>query len=227
MVWQARCEGLTVAAVFVVSPGTARFVGASRQLLGVACWHARPYAYCGSVDVDPATLPDPLRDQWERVGAALASDFQLRGVVGVDGIVTPDGQLVVIEINPRPSASMELVDRRTGRSLAADHLAVSGLTGKPSSPAPGGGRWAKGLFRAVSPIDIDGALNERLDRLAEDWTRADGWPAIADLPQTGTTLPPGAPCVTLFAAADTGREARRLLNERMTTLEHLFATPGR
>jgi predicted ATP-grasp superfamily ATP-dependent carboligase len=222
MVWQERHAGLPVAGVFVVIPGAARFVGASRQVLGVESWHARPFAYCGSIDVDPATLPAPLRDQWQRVGNALADDLGLRGVVGVDAIVAPDGRLVVIEINPRPSASMELVDRRTGRPLAADHLGAYGIVSRGGTPSPGGGRWAKGVLRTRSPLAVDDAMNERLDRLASQWTGADGWPAIADLPRSGTFLPAGAPCVTLFAVSDTGRKARRILDDRIAIVDRLF-----
>lgn len=226
-VWQERCAGLAVAGVFVVVPGAARFVGASRQILGVESWNARAFAYCGSIDVDPATLPSPLRDQWHRVGDALADDLHLRGVVGVDAIVAQGGRLVVIEINPRPSASMELVDRRTGRPLAADHLAAHGIVTGSGGVSPAGGRWAKGILRTRSPIDVDDAMNERLDRLASRWTEVDGWPAIADLPRSGTSLPTGAPCVTLFAVSDSGRKARRVLDDRIAIVDRLLANSAR
>jgi predicted ATP-grasp superfamily ATP-dependent carboligase len=65
-------------------------------------------------------------------------------------------------------------------------------------------------------------MNERLDRLASQWTGADGWPAIADLPRSGTFLPAGAPCVTLFAVSDTGRKARRILDDRIAIVDRLF-----
>jgi predicted ATP-grasp superfamily ATP-dependent carboligase len=214
-VWQERCPGLPVSGAFVVTNREARLVGASRQLIGVTAWSAPPYAYCGSIDVDPQTLPDDLGDQWNRIGSVLAGTLGLRGVVGVDAIVTPSGRLVVIEVNPRPTASMELVDRRTGRALAADHLAACGVVTGRCTPAPSGGRWAKGILRAAALIEIDDRLCDRLDGFNSAWSHGDGWPAIADLPRSGTVVASGAPCISLFAVADTGREARRLLDQRM------------
>jgi len=224
-VWQERCPGLPVSGAFVVTSGGARLVGASRQLIGVKAWRTPPYAYCGSVDVDPQTLSDDLGDQWNRIGSVLAGTLGLRGVVGVDAIVTPAGRLVVIEVNPRPTASMELVDRRTGRALAADHLAACGIVTGRCFPAPSGGRWAKGILRAASLIEIDDRLCDRLDGFNAAWSHEDGWPAIADLPRLGTVIPNGAPCVSLFAVADTGREARRLLDLRMTIIEEAIGRP--
>jgi uncharacterized protein len=218
-VWQERCPGLPVSGAFVVTNRGARLVGASRQLIGVTAWYAPPYAYCGSVDVDPQTLPDDLGDQWNRIGSVLAGTLGLRGVVGVDAIVTPSGRLVVIEVNPRPTASMELVDRRTGRALAADHLAACGIVTGRCTPAPSGGRWAKGILRAAALIEIDDRLCDRLDGFNAAWSHGDGWPAIADLPRSGTVVPSGAPCISLFAVADTGREARRLLDQRMGIIQ--------
>jgi len=225
-VWQEHCPGLPVAGVFVVRSDGARLAGASRQLLGVAPWHAPPYAYCGSIDVDPLSLPRPLVEQWNRIGILLAGPFGLRGVVGVDAIVSPAGRLVVIEINPRPTASMELVDRRTGGALAADHLAACGFVTGPCSPAPAGGRWAKGILRSAAPIAVDAELCDRLDGLNRIWSRTDGWPAIADLPRCGTVIPTGSPCITLFAVADGGRRARRLLDERMAIVDGAIGRSG-
>ncbi len=224
-VWQERCTGLPVAGVFVVTSRGARLVGASRQLIGVGAWHANPYAYCGSIDVDPQTLPDDLGHQWDRIGSLLAGPFALRGAVGVDAIVTPSGQLVVIEINPRPTASIELIDRRTGGCLAGDHLAACGIVTGRCSPAPSGGRWAKGILRVALPIAIDDRLCDRLDRFNAAWSGADGWPAIADLPRSGTVVPSGAPCISLFAVADTGRQARRLLDDRMGIVSEAIGRP--
>lgn len=225
VVWQERIPGLAVAGVFVVSDGAARLVGASRQWIGDAAWHATGHAYCGSVDVDPGTLPDRLRDDWARIGSVLADAFGVRGVVGVDAIVAPSGRLVVIEVNPRPTASMELIDRRTGFPLAAEHLAAFGIATAPPPSSPAGGRWTKGILRAPVPITVDERLGDRLDRLSEAWSRVDGWTAIADLPRAGSVVPAGAPFLTLFAVADTGRESCTLLDRRRAIVDRGLRRP--
>jgi len=38
-------------------------------------------------------------------------------------------------------------------------------------------------------------------------------------------VPSGAPCITLFAVADTGREARQRLDQRMETVREAIGRP--
>jgi len=224
-VWQRRVAGDPVSAVFCLASVDSRLLGVSRQLVGTDWCRAAPFAYAGSVSVPRAGAFLAIHDQFESLTTILAGHAGLRGVVGVDAIVNPSGRLVVIEVNPRPTASMELVDRRTGRALAADHLAACGIVTGRCSPAPSGGRWAKGILRAASLIEIDDKLCDRLDGFNSAWSHGDGWPAIADLPRSGTVVPSGAPCISLFAVADTGRKARRLLDLRMGIVQEAIGRP--
>ena len=58
----------------------------------------------------------------------------LAGFVGIDLIWTPDGQAVVIEINPRPTCAYVGLSRRLGRNLGTEILAIQD-TMPTSSPA--------------------------------------------------------------------------------------------
>ena len=84
---------------------------------------------------------EPLRQSLERLLAQLANQTRLAGLVGVDFIV-PRGrqgqplQPTLIEINPRPTATMELIERRAGTSLAAAHLAAFGWSSPKPPPPP-------------------------------------------------------------------------------------------
>lgn len=232
-VWQARVAGVPVSGSFVVDGEGARLVGTTEQFVGVRSWHAPPFAWCGCVDVAPDRLPDPIRLQWLAIGDALGRAFGVRGAIGVDAILSPEGRLVVLEVNPRPTASMELVDRREGGALAGDHLRACGWPG----PAPvrldraTGGTWAKAILRVSRTLDVGPRVTGTIDALSSRWTEADGHPALADLPRSGTTVPAGAPLVTLFAVGDGREEARRRLARRVATLEaalgHADGPPGR
>jgi len=218
-VWQERISGTPVAASFLLGDRGPRWIGASRQLLGVDRWQAKPYAYCGSVDLPPTATGERQQAQWERIGTLLEHDFGLRGAVGVDAIETAAGELVVIEVNPRPTASMELIERRSGESVAARHLAIDGPSRSHfPAPASGGGTWAKAVVRSPFAVGIEAPLVERFDAILAAWTGQDGWPALADLPRRGTAVDPGMPLLTVFAVADSAAESLRVLDERTATI---------
>lgn len=215
--WQEWIPGEPVAAAYVIDDAGARLVGVSRQFVGREAWGAAPFAWCGSSDVAPESLPDRRQDRWRRIGAVLWRDLGLRGAIGVDAIATADGDLVVVEVNPRPTASMELIERRCGLSLAAEHLRAHGIDVDFAPAQPGSGAtWAKGILRVGRALDVSAELSDRLDELSASWSDGSGWPAIADLPRPGTTIPAGAPLVTVFAG-DAGDPCPRL-DARMEAL---------
>jgi len=221
-VWQKRVAGHAWSLSFTCGAGAGRLWGASRQLVGRSWCHANPFAYCGSVAVDPGSLTAAMRAQACRLGDLLGSGFGLVGLVGVDVVLGANGRLHVIEVNPRPTASMELVERTGAGSLADDHLTACG-TASPRScavaPSPcSGATWAKAVLFAPRPLHVTPSRADRLAALAGDWTAHDGWPAVADIPNAGSHIPAGSPVITLFASADSEPLARRRLRQRTERL---------
>ena len=221
--WQERVGGVAVSASFVVDARSAVLVGTSRQLLGVARWHAPPFAWCGAVDVPPESVDDGVLRRWDRVGTVLRRDFGVTGAVGVDAIEGDDGGLVVVEVNPRPTASMELVERRCGTSIAALHLAAHGLD-SPAAPAAAATAsvWAKAVLRTPASLPVCERLCESLDALDEGFRREDGAAGLADLPRAGTALPPGSPILTIFASGTRAAEALAALERRAGAVQRLL-----
>jgi predicted ATP-grasp superfamily ATP-dependent carboligase len=225
-VWQARLRGRSWSAAFVCSGGRARLDSFVRQLVGLRWCHGGPFAFCGAVEM-PAANAD-LRRRLERLGGILAGEFGLLGLVGVDLVDTGRGELHVVEVNPRPTASMELAERSRGRSLAATHLAACGLPcpSAARAPAVAAGFWAKSVLFSPRPLVIDDATAAWLAAAAERGRHRDaGWPAVADLPEAGTTLAAGRPVVTIFARGRTPAAARRGLRRRTAAV--LEAVCGR
>ena len=231
LIWQKWIEGEAVAAVFLLSDSGADLLGTSHQLLGKNWCHARGHLYCGSVDVPLPLLAESIRRDWDAVGRLLAETSGLRGVVGVDAVADRAGRLTVIEVNPRPTASLELIERRTGRSLAGEHLRACGFpvptpellsdAAVPASPTC----WAKAILRAPHALNVNELLLEKLAFHATDWRRKDGWPAVADLPGSGEAIPLGGPVLTLLAPGDGPGAAHLRLIERCATLSAaLFET---
>ena len=152
-------------------------------------------------------------------GRLLAESFGLAGTVGVDFILGADDSITVIEVNPRPTASMELVERTTGRSIAAAHFAACGFP-PPAPPAADAlpGIWSKAILFAPQNLTIDEPLLQRLRRLAQPWTHDDGWPALADIPQPGQTLARGRPVMTIFARGESPEDSHARLVARTTSV---------
>jgi predicted ATP-grasp superfamily ATP-dependent carboligase len=223
-VWQRRVDGCSWSASYLVGAGRGRLIGVSRQLLGRRWCHARPFAFCGCVDIAPESLAAEIHDQLLRLGGVLVDPFGLVGLVGVDLVIDNQRRVHVIEVNPRPTASMELIERATGLSLAAAHLEASGFRSPVVGPAwPRLGTWSKAVLFAPHDIEIDDAVLASL-RAAAGAPSA-GWPLVADLPRASQTISAGSPICTLFAHGDSPRRSLAALRRRMRGLSQPSAVP--
>ncbi len=222
LLWQRVVPGVGRSASYVARAGTARLVGSSLALTAADWCGGRTFAYCGSIDVPLDRLPDGLRWSCERLGTAIAAAFDLTGLFGIDLIEDAAGALHVLEVNPRPTASLELVERATGWSLAAAHLAASGWGAEPGGGAATDGIWAKAIA-FTPPAATAAAVTAAVAELAERWTAADGLPAVADVPRSDEPPTPGAPLITVFARGDTAAQAVATLRDRVRELRRSIA----
>ena len=223
-IWQRRVRGRPWSATYLMAGGSSRLLGTSRQLLGRRWCHAQPFAFCGSVDVAVGALAATVRDHLGRLGGVLAERVGMGGLVGVDLVIDQDDRVHVIEVNPRPTASMELIERATGLSLAAAHMAACGFPAPPAAQTrPRRGTWSKAILYAPRDLRVDDAS------LAAILTAAggphDGWPLVADIPAPLQTLPAGSPVCTLFAHGDSPRQSLAALHRQARAVSRPFAAP--
>lgn len=80
----------------------------------------KPFGYAGSTG--PLSISAVAQKKWQDIADALTARFRLKGLFGVDAIATPDGEIVPIEVNPRYTASMELIESATQRSMVRLHI---------------------------------------------------------------------------------------------------------
>lgn len=221
-VWQQWIDGTPLAAAYVMQSGRATLLGASRQLVGEPWCQAGPFAYCGSIALPIGQLRGTTVDQLTRLGTLLAESFGLVGVVGADLVMDPAGGITLIEVNPRPTASMELIERATGSSIAGLHLAACGHA--PTSPPPpfvaATGHWSKAILFTQRDLAVDDRLLDSLEQRSAAWTGSDGWPALADIPQPGQTINRGSPFITIFAHGETADDSRQRLTTRTQAVQH-------
>ncbi len=189
--YQEKIEGPSLAAAFVAKDGRAEFLGISRQLHG----GPRGFAYRGSLG--PWPLDEEETERIGRMGLAFASAFGLMGLFGVD-LIWRDGWPWPVEINPRYTASMEVLERATGRSFLAEHARafdpVLAKRLRPRRVRPPNGRCIGKAF-ILAPASCRFPTHPLRN--------GEGWPRLADLPWPGERFSAGEPVVTVFASGPT------------------------
>jgi predicted ATP-grasp superfamily ATP-dependent carboligase len=153
---------------------------------------------------------------WSALGNELANAFHLRGLFGVDAILR-DGVPWPIEINPRYTASVEVLERSLQLPsllwhrdvfeqrplLAFRPLPTPTIQGKAVLYArytiafPGDGPWKASLEAGA---DLDAV-------------------EYADIPHVGETIEQGQPVLTLFASAATAETCQAKLRENAEALD--------
>jgi predicted ATP-grasp superfamily ATP-dependent carboligase len=200
----ARCylqefvDGVPGSVVFVAAGGRCSVLAVSRQLIGDSVFGAAGYRYCGSMmSLDP---DDPWEgDRRLASGAHALADaasrlFRLVGVNGVDFVVR-DGVPVAIEVNPRWSASMELVDRVCEAPLMAAHEEACRSGAPPHVHRPRDvGVTGKAIVFAKSRVTTGDTRR---------WIGSAGWGDVRDVPWPGTSFERGDPICTVLAAGRT------------------------
>jgi predicted ATP-grasp superfamily ATP-dependent carboligase len=186
---QEHISGLACSAAAVADRRSAVLLGVSEQLIGQRWLGARGYAWCGSVV--PPRLGDEervaLAAEAQAVCAHLASAFELCGLFGVD-LVWDGERAWVVEVNPRPTASLECIEAAHEVDVFAAHL--DGCDGRLPPVAPGARRAAgKAVLFATRDVRVGD-------------TR--GWPArgIRDVPHPRERIAAGHPVCTLVSVQE-------------------------
>ncbi len=214
---QQYVGGESASAVFVAAGGQAVLLGATRQLLGSDFNLPRPFLYVGSLG--PLRLAAQELSRISSLGSAIAKQFHLAGLFNVD-FVRNDAGLWPIEVNPRYSASVEIIERTSETPLIELHAQAceSGRLPAAESPAAGGSAG-----KAVVYAERDGIVPSELDDLVGQWNRDSRRPGLADLPRIGEALRKHQPVVTVFAQGDSLEEVEKELRSRVWAVQRLLA----
>lgn len=195
---QRRVEGRAISALVLAGARDAAVIGFSEQWTAPA--PGQPFRFGGAMA--PAGIADNLAAAFTDAAIAAAREFGLRGLNGIDFLVGPDGWWL-IEINPRPGATLDLFDGAEGHALIASHIAA--VRGAPLPVSP---RLSLGAAIQIVYAPRAIAVMPNLD-----------WPRWAlDRPHAGEAIPEQAPLCTIHAHAVTAWEARRLCAARARAL---------
>jgi uncharacterized protein len=202
---QRHVSGLACSAAAVADGRSAVLLGVSEQLVGHRGFGARGYAWCGNVV--PPRLDESQRRalgaEAQAICAHVASAFELRGLFGVD-LVWDGERAWVVEVNPRPTASLECIEAAHEVDVFAAHL--DGCAGLLPPIAPSA-RRAAGKAVVFATRDV---------RVGD--TR--GWPAraIRDVPHPHERIAAGHPVCTLVSAEESPEAVLADLEERAAAL---------
>jgi len=159
----------------------------------------RPFLYGGAETA--RDLGPRLEEALTHALGLLARYAGLRGLCGIDFVLSPSGEWQLIEINPRPTATFDLL-ARAGDAFRA-HLAAC----RDQALPPIRRRMpyaAQAVLYATTAQGIPNSLD---------------WPLwISDRPQPGSTVPAGAPVCTVRAEGADAAAARRGLARRLAAL---------
>jgi predicted ATP-grasp superfamily ATP-dependent carboligase len=192
--FQEIVTGRAVSVLFVGNGKAARVLGFSEQ------WTApragAPWRYGGAVS--PATLSPELQSQITHAVERVAAHFKLKGLGSAD-FMASDRSAFLLEINPRPGATLEIFDSDAAPLL---HLHVPAVLNGilPMAPLPPREATAAAIVYALAPIEMAPGM------VWPDWT--------SDQPKPGERIEKDRPICTVLARAPTGPDARRLVEAR-------------
>ncbi len=134
-----RClSGRVCSFSFVANCKRTEVIGLSEQLVGLPAFGGRDFFWCGNLlpltSTEPKTdLPAALLPELRRLANDLTREFHLFGLNGADFILV-DGKPFFLEVNPRYSASMELIDSALNTNVFNWHIQACRGTLPPPIP---------------------------------------------------------------------------------------------
>jgi predicted ATP-grasp superfamily ATP-dependent carboligase len=224
--YQKRIDGTPSAAVYVATDGEAQLLGVTRQIIGEPWLRAHGFQYAGSIG--PWPISEATLATLARLGSVLSAQFELAGLFGVDFILDGD-QVWTVEVNPRYTASVEIVERSTGVRAIAAHVAACG--GTPGEIEQAGTKvdpariettcHGKATLFATRDIVISHEFAEY--SIAESLRLP--WPTLGDVSGAGTPIENGRPVLTMFASGTSVAEVEQQLIRRVVDIEDRLYTP--
>jgi predicted ATP-grasp superfamily ATP-dependent carboligase len=165
---------------------------------------------------DAATqAEDALQTSLQQVGVVLAARCGLMGLFGVDGVLR-DGVFWPVEVNPRYTASVEVLEYATGLTALSWHRQAFSGAALPC-PFPSQAQAAERVGKAVLFAREDLVFPAEGPWLAP--TQLTALPGYADIPAAGEVIPRGRPVLTFFVRGDSSAVCEERLRQIAADLD--------
>jgi predicted ATP-grasp superfamily ATP-dependent carboligase len=206
--YQREVEGVAMSVLFLANRADICIIGFNRLL--VTALGARPFVFQGALG--PVDLHPEVARSVRSAAARLARHLGLVGLNSMDFLVAGE-RISVIEINPRPSATMQLHDRRVPSGLMHAHVRAC-TSGLLPSQAPTGATSVRGVRIVYADRDLLATSRTRqcLHQL--------GW--CHDIGRAGTRTGSGEPLCSVSAEAGSEAEVLEQLAKRADHVQRLL-----
>lgn len=232
--WQRHIDGQLCSALYLLNRGQSQLVGTTRLWVNPGQSEIEPFGYLGNeIRTD---LGKREVCELNEIGSWLAQKSGFRGLVGIDYF--ENGNVCPIEINPRCTASVELVHATSGHNLWLGHVSaviqsciedekdedlLTSLERDPfmrqmaesplaenTLPFPSGRQGAKRIFYHRGPTgQVTAEWLEQVVMTADRYADIQSISiSVLDRPQPGTVVHTGEPLLTLLLTAETDQTDR-------------------
>jgi uncharacterized protein len=175
-------------------------IGITRQLAGLRPFGSQGFRYCGNILPCPELIdPDVgkrILDQARFLAAFLTKEFGLTGANGIDVMLDGD-RISLLEVNPRYSASMELIEQ--AYQLPIFHLHVKALLEGTLPSFKLEEQWIRSNYFGKAILFAEREISAPN---TQDWHSRN----LRDIPDSRERLPKGGPICTILAERPTYHE---------------------
>ena len=203
---QRLLDGPVMSALFIADGRRFRVIGYNRLAASPARTNEQPFLYIGAISHAP--MQRTARSSTRTYIAALVRELGLRGLNSLD-FVLHRGRPRVLELNARPSATVELYEQAVDDGWIKAHVRAC-LGELPEQPTAWSGQ-VHGHRVCYSSTNL---------RVPDDVR----WPQWAkDLPIAGGCISRGQPLCSVFASGSDVDEVEGMLHQRKLGVDRITA----
>jgi predicted ATP-grasp superfamily ATP-dependent carboligase len=197
--FQRAVAGEAFSCLFLAAGDASRVMGFSRQI--VRALGGRPYVYRGGVG--PMALPSAAAEELDVTVLKLTRALGLVGLNGIDFVLDAAGRPWLLELNPRPTAAIQLFADAFEGGLMRAH--VDACEGRLPRSAPGAFPTTRPATPGSAEATVRGFETVFARRAGQvhaadaAWLAGHAW--CCDIPQPGTRHAWGDPLCTVRAQA--------------------------
>jgi len=214
--FQRRVVGDAFSCLFLAAGDDARVLGFSRQI--VRALGGRPFVYRGGVG--PVALPTAAGEQIADAALNLTRALGLVGLNGIDFVLDTAGLPWLLELNPRPTAAIQLFGDAFEGGLMRAH--VEACAGRLPAPVPASAPASFSLTGPATQASTGAVVGGfetvfarrpgQVDEASAAWLAGQVW--CCDIPRAGTRHAWGDPICTVRAQAGSVEAVLQQLSER-------------
>ncbi len=206
--YQKYMPGKVSSAVFLARETHAILVGINEQLQSEQ-FNDMPFLFKGAIKLN--SVDEQHRQNVIEIINKITKQTGLKGLCGVDYIVADSGEIVVLEVNPRPPSSFELHEQQC--ALFEAHLAC--FDGKEINCQYRQDNLSKGyvIYYAKQDIKINSSIV---------------WPNwVKDRPSIGSAIAEKFPVCTVHAEDESATNVKAVLQKQLNQIETIIMAEQR